>query len=136
MASLDSVFEYVGEFMAQNGIDRSEAYSLEFIVEEMFTNLIKYSRSGRNEIALGLRREEDTMVVQLTDFDVDEFDMTKVSDAKTDEPLGDRRIGGLGVHLVRKMVDGFRYEYSDRVGKIIITKNLGQDDVQRGGRKH
>ena len=131
MASLNSVFDYITEFMSQNGIDNSEAYSLQFVVEELFTNLMKYSRGGRNEIAVSLHRDQDSIVVQLTDFDVDEFDVTKVPDAKVDQPLEERKIGGLGVHLVRKMVDGMRYEYSDRVGRIIITKNLGRDDVQR-----
>jgi anti-sigma regulatory factor (Ser/Thr protein kinase) len=131
MASLNSVFDYIAEFMSQHGIDNSESYSLQFVVEELFTNLMKYNRGGRNEIAVSLQKDQDSIVVQLTDFDVDEFDVTKVPDAKTDQPLEERKIGGLGVHLVRKMVDGMRYEYSDRVGRIIITKNLGRDDVQR-----
>ena len=129
MASLNSVFDYIAEFMTKGGIEPSQAYSLQFIVEELFTNLIKYNRGGQNEIAVSLRKDDDKLVVQLTDFDVDEFDPTKVPDAKTDQPLEDRPIGGLGVHLVRKMVDGMRYEYSDRVGKIIITKNVGRDGV-------
>jgi anti-sigma regulatory factor (Ser/Thr protein kinase) len=131
MESLNSVFEYIAEFMSQNGIDHSETYSLQFVVEELFTNLMKYNRGGRNEISVSLRKEADSIVVELTDFDVDEFDVTKVPDAKVDAPLDERKVGGLGVHLVRKMVDGMRYEYSDRVGRIIITKNLGRDDVQR-----
>ena len=135
MGSLTSVFEYIDEFMFLNRINHSATYALQFIVEELFTNLVKYSRGSQNEIAVSLEKVGDSAVVQLTDFDVDEFDLTKLPEASVDEPLRRRPVGGLGVHLVRKMVDDMRYEYSNRVSKIMVTKNLKSPGVQGHGQK-
>jgi anti-sigma regulatory factor (Ser/Thr protein kinase) len=133
IASLNSVFEYIEEFMLSNRINHSATYALQFIVEELFTNLVKYNRGSRNEIALSLEKIGDSAVVQLTDFDVDEFDITKLPEVSVDEPLRSMPAGGLGVHLVRKMVDDMKYEYSNRVSKIMVTKNLRSSGVQGYG---
>ena len=126
---MNSVFEYIDEFMLLNHINHSASYALQFIVEELFTNLVKYNRGSQNEIAVSLEKVGDSVAVQLTDFDVDEFDFTKLPEVSVDEPLRRRPVGGLGVHLVRKMVDEMRYEYSNRVSKIRVTKNLKSTDV-------
>ncbi len=128
-ASLPSIFDYIAEFMAIHKIHSSAAYSLQFIVEELFTNLVKYSRGGREQIAVELSKHDNSVRVRLTDFDVDEFDVTTLPDVNIHEPAQSRKVGGLGVHLVRKMVDTMTYEYSNRVGTITITKNLARDDV-------
>jgi|ERR1041384_8143434 serine/threonine-protein kinase RsbW len=133
--SLPSIFDYIAEFMALNKINNSATYALQFIVEELFTNLVKYSRGGQEEILVMLSKQGDAVRMQLTDFDVDEFDPTTLPDVNIQEPAQTRKVGGLGVHLVRKMVDTMTYEYSNRVGTITITKNLGPEDVQRIDRK-
>jgi len=135
MGSLNSLFEYIDEFMLSNRINHSASYALQFIVEELFTNLVKYNPGSRNEIALSLEKIGDTAVVQLTDFDVDEFDLTKLPELSVDKPLRQKPVGGLGVHLVRKMVDDMKYEYSNRVSKIMVTKNLKSSGVQGYGQE-
>lgn len=132
---MNSVFEYIDEFMLYHRINHSASYALQFIVEELFTNLVKYNRGSENEIAVSLEKVGDSAVVQLTDFDVDEYDLTKLPEASVDQPLGRRPVGGLGVHLVRKMVDELRYEYSNRVSKIVVTKNLKSSGVQGHGQE-
>lgn len=41
-----------------------------------------------------------------------------------DKPIEDRTPGGLGIHLVKSMVDGLSYQYDARVMRIIATKDL------------
>ena len=64
----------------------------------------------------------------LTDYDVDRFDVTEAPGANVDLPIEQRRPGGLGLHLVRCMLDRVDYEYSDveRRSRIRFRKTLGK----------
>ena len=48
----------------------------------------------------------------LTDYDVEPFDVTKAPDADVKLPIDQRRPGGLGLHLIRRLLDSIEYEYS------------------------
>jgi anti-sigma regulatory factor (Ser/Thr protein kinase) len=65
------------------------------------------------------------LTVRLTDFDVEPFDVTRAPAVDIDKPLAERQIGGLGLHLVRKMADTLRYEFADRRSTITFTMTLG-----------
>jgi len=93
-------------------------------VEELFTNLVKYSRGGKSDIRIDLARDGGRLIVSLTDFDVEPFDIRTVPDAKTDLSLAERKPGGLGIHLVKRLVDHIDYEYADRNSTTTFIKNL------------
>jgi anti-sigma regulatory factor (Ser/Thr protein kinase) len=59
---------------------------------------------------------------------VDRFDVTEAPEANVDLPIEQRRPGGLGLHLVRRMLDRVEYEYSDveRRSRIRLRKTLGK----------
>jgi hypothetical protein len=65
----------------------------------------------------------------LTDVDAEPFDITQADEYDTRQPLKERPIGRLGIHLVRRMVDEINYEYKDRQSKITLIKDLGNANV-------
>jgi serine/threonine-protein kinase RsbW len=96
-----------------------------FIVEELFTNMVKYNPEATRDIALSMGQSNATLTVRLTDFDVAPFDVTRAPQVDVTKPLEERAIGGLGLHLVRQMADTIRYEYADGRSTITFTKTLG-----------
>ncbi|UCD95340.1 MAG: ATP-binding protein [Candidatus Zixiibacteriota bacterium] len=126
MVSLADVFDFMKEFMVLNGIDDSSAYAINLAVEEIFTNFVKYGTKSDSEISVDLLKEADKLTVQIVDLDAEEFDVTAFPKADTDLPLKDRKIGGLGIHLVRQMMDEVKYEYKDQNSKITLVKYLGR----------
>jgi phosphoserine phosphatase RsbU/P len=121
--SLDGIFRFVGDFLAARSLDGELHGPVCFIVEELFTNFVKYN-AGRHDIALSLGHTPRQLTVRLTDFDVDSFDPTRAPTVDVDKPLGDRQPGGLGLHIVRQMADTLQYEYVDGRSTITFTKAL------------
>ncbi|MCH7676523.1 ATP-binding protein [candidate division KSB1 bacterium] len=122
--SLDGIFKFINEFSAKTGVDESVVFTINLVVEELFTNMVKYTSENTNEILLELKKNEDDLIIHLTDFDVDPFDITKTAEVDTKQSLEERRVGGLGIHLVKQMIDKIEYEYKDRQSKIILIKHL------------
>jgi serine/threonine-protein kinase RsbW len=123
-ACLPEIFDFMDGFFDKAGVGESHRVPAQFAVEELFTNLVKYSRGGTREIAIELSREGDRLVVSLTDFDVEPFDIRTVPDARVDLGLDERKPGGLGIHLVRRMVDEIDYRYVDGRSTTTFVKSL------------
>ena len=124
-AALEAIFAFVGEFFAAIGKGDADASAVELIIEEIFTNMVKYSLDGTQPIEVRLRQMEDAVEIGLTDFDVESFDYSKAPAVDPQELLAQRRSGGLGLHLVQKMADRVSYAYVDRKNMVTIVKRLG-----------
>ena len=124
LSSLDDIFKFIDEFSLKTGLDESVVFTINLVVEELFTNMVKYSSENINEILLQLKKDENDLIIHLTDFDVDPFDINKIAEVDTKQSLEERRVGGLGIHLVKQMMDKIEYEYKDRQSKIILIKHL------------
>lgn len=123
--SLSDIFDFTSGFFREEGLDRRMLHDVDFTLEELFTNMVKYSRESDSDIELELNRLKDGVEVQLRDFGVDPFDVTVAPDAAVDAPIGERTPGGLGLHLIRRLVEDLSYEYreADRCSAIRFTKS-------------
>jgi len=122
--SLPQVFAFLDEFFAGEGIDGRRNPVIALAIEELFTNMVKYGRGSGQDISIALDRHAAQVSVTLTDFDVEPFDVTRLPEVPVDRPLNERKPGGLGIHLVRKMVDSIEYDYCDRTGRTTFMKAL------------
>lgn len=123
-ASLEEIFRFTENFFDAHEIASPVRFPVHFVMEELFTNMVKYNPGNPHDIELDVESTEDRITVSLTDFDVDEFDVTQKRDVDTTLPLEKRTPGGLGVHLIQKMVDSLQYRYQDRQSKITFSKEL------------
>lgn len=124
IASLDEVFNFLDESLSGINADPAAAYVLQLAVEEFFTNMVKYSKEGTNDITIIVDREDRTARVTLVDEGVEPFDVTKAGDVDTSRPLEERRVGGLGIYISKEMLDGIEYSYANRTSTIILRKKL------------
>jgi anti-sigma regulatory factor (Ser/Thr protein kinase) len=125
LGDLAAVFELVGRFCDEQGIDARTRWIVELTLEELFANVVRHNPDGRGAVLIELDRVGDRVTMAVTDFDSDRFDPNEAKTPDLDVPLEKRRPGGLGIHLVRTMTDELRYEYADRVSRTIVTKKLG-----------
>lgn len=124
MAALDEIFEFVGAFIEAEGIDETTAFAVNFAIEEIFTNMVKYSQHNNQDVLLDLSRDDKRIVISATEYDVDEFDITKVAEVDTNLETPERKIGGLGLHLTRQVMDEVSYRYQNRNSTVTLIKYL------------
>jgi serine/threonine-protein kinase RsbW len=130
MQSLEEIFYFLDALMEQHRTDPSDAYVLRLAVEELFTNMVKYNRAGDPEIVLAFEIDGKSSRVTLVDCGGAPFDVTHAREVDTSLSLEERPVGGLGIHLVRQLVDELHYTVSGRCGTITIVKNLKEPHVR------
>ena len=112
IASIEAMVSYSAEAFARLGIDPSLKPPVDFVVEELFTNMVKYATGSTRDVRMAVAAIDGGVEVTLTDYDVEPFDVTRAPDVDTGAPIEARRPGGLGLHLIRRLVDAIEYEYS------------------------
>jgi len=127
--SLEDIFKFTELFFDSENVAASVRFPVHFVMEELFTNMVKYNPGNTHDILLDVDFNESRVTVTLTDYDVDEFDVTVQRNVNTELPLEERKVGGLGVHLIQKMVDTLQYRYKDRQSEITFSKELGLENV-------
>ena len=119
LASLEPMARFVADYVGSRGLDPEHGYTVDLLVEELFTNMLKHGRGGGPEVSLRLGGEREEVVLTLRDFDVEPFDPTAGPLAPSDGSQG-----GLGLRLIRKISDSIRYEYIGRSAIITLTKRF------------
>lgn len=122
--SLDQISNFITDFISKNLIDDSIGFTVNLVIEELFTNMVKYNLESTSEISISLAKDGKKLVISLTDYEVEPFDITRTEEVNTRKPIEDRKPGGLGIHLVKRLVDKIDYEYEGRQSKITLVKNL------------
>ena len=124
IGSLEDIFTFLSEFKKRSKIDNSAAYGLDLIVEELFTNMVKYNSEGSLDILISLERAGNKLVLVFNDYGGEPFDITKIGEVNTKQRLEERKVGGLGIHLVKHIADQIDFEYHDQRSKITVMKKL------------
>ena len=110
---------FVKSAMAALNMESGLANRIKLAVEEAVTNVIDYAYPNDIEgnISVTIEADESRIRFILTDSGA-EFDPTGVSKADTTLTVDERPIGGLGVFLVRNLMDSINYERVD--GKNVL----------------
>ena len=109
-------------FFSEHHIPFSKMLSIELIVEELVTNILKYGGSTEPDISIGLAYccKDGHLELEIRD-DTHPFDPTTAQPADTESSVEDRQIGGLGIYLVREKSTSMVYEYRDHFNIIRLT---------------
>lgn len=125
--ALDELFEFSSSSFRQLGIDASLLFAIDFTLEELFTNMVKYGGS-KAQILIEIDAIPGGAKVVMVDEDVDFFDVSNAPAVDTGLPLEQRKPGRLGLHLIPQVVDTIEYRYfePERRCRVSFTKTLSQ----------
>jgi serine/threonine-protein kinase RsbW len=127
-ASLKAIFEFVTEFSASNNLDDSQIFPIRFAIEEVFTNMVKYN-PGSNVVSISLDRGNKEIKIRIVDVELKPFDITKKENVNLTLPIESRRPGGLGIFLIKKLMDKVEYLHDGTHSRITLTKYMDRKNV-------
>jgi len=132
--SIQDIFAFTAEVFARMQIDPAVLPTVDLTVEELFTNMVKYSTMSDAAVRIDMTRVAGGVEVTLTDYDVEPFDITRAPDANIHLPIEQRKPGGLGLHLIRRLVDSVEYEYSkeSRQSRTTFRKTVAGPSARAG----
>jgi len=126
IGQISAIFDFTAEFFGLHAIDRRLLGTVDLALEELFTNMVKYSPETEAAVRIDLVAVDGGIEVSLTDTGVEPFDVTRAPEVDINAPIDQRRPGGLGLHLVRRLVDhiGYEYEKESRQSRITFRKTI------------
>ena len=124
---LDRVSAAIEDFALEADWPLDLAFKVNLALEEVVINVMNYGHEdGLHEIDIILTTEEDSLTIEIVD-DGRPFDPlhdAPIPDVNAE--LEDRNIGGLGIHLVRKMMDDVRYRREEGKNRLTLVTSLAK----------
>ena len=124
-AQLTVLTRFLRDFGLAAALDAAQVQTFELTLEEIFMNIVMHgSQPGRTplvEVSLHRAAESVTMTVE---DDGPQFDPLLLPPPDVTASLADRQVGGLGVFLVRKVMDSVTYARNAGRNQLCMTKRL------------
>lgn len=119
--------EFINGFCEEQGISMEISMSLNLAIEEAVVNVMNYGYPegtvGYIDVEVDADKESITFVITDTGKP---FDPTKKEDVDITLPAEKRGIGGLGIHLIRRIMDNIDYQYIDKKNILTLKKKLNK----------
>ena len=114
-------------FWEEADLPAALGFTFELALEEVFLNVALHGADNGKVPTVTLDLSADANAVEMTvSDDARPFDPLSLATPDTSAVLEDRAIGGLGVHLVRQMMDTVSYTHEAGHNRLRMTKRLNQ----------
>lgn len=125
LEELPRVSAAVDEFAAECGLDGDVLADLQVAVSEVLTNIVDYGYTDDADHEIRIRLEFTGAALEATiEDDGVAFDPLRRDAPDLSAPLHERRIGGLGIHFVKNLMNEARYERVGDRNRLVLRKQL------------
>lgn len=123
---LDEIRDFVAEVARSGGFDEKEVYSIQLAADEAASNIIEhaYEDVADGQIELTCEMQGSTLFITMQDHGRP-FDVKKIKKPNLKANLSERQIGGLGIYLMRKLMDEVKYQSSGAGNILTMAKRKG-----------
>ena len=124
--NLDAVIAFVDEQLEGTGCSMKIQMQIDLAVEEIFVNIASYAydpETGPATVRVEVKPDGSAVIITFIDHGIP-YDPLAKEDPDITLAADDRKIGGLGIFLVKKNMDNIRYEYKNGSNILSIEKNL------------
>ena len=136
-ADLVRLTEFVAEFAGGHKLPDEDSARLQIILDELFTNVVKYGYDGaageehpEGHIEVALSLEADRLIIEFVD-DGRPFDPLASPPPDLDLPVEDRPDGGVGIAIVRALVDEAGYRRDGNRNHLTLGRTVPRQPAIR-----
>lgn len=125
MNELDQIVQWMEEIAEKWELSPGVVFNLNLVIEEAFTNIVNYAFTDqqKHEIEIQIELENQALSLSITDDGI-AYDPTLKEDPDITLRAEEREIGGLGIFLIRKMMDRVEYQRIDDKNVFSMWKQL------------
>jgi len=122
---IKKLFAALEDFRKENDLPRTITDDLKLCLEEVVSNIIKYGYkdSGSHKIIIEMELKRDSLLLSITD-DAAEFNPLEYPLPDLSRPVEERDTGGLGIHIIRRLMDSIEYKRQDNKNILFLSKNI------------
>ena len=121
METVPQVADFMEAEMEKLEVSPKISMKLMIAIDEIYSNIVRYS--GATEATVSIEKIDDTLKLYFKDNGTP-YNPLEAKDPDVTASAEDRNIGGLGIFMVKKMLDNVEYEYTNNCNKLTLTKNL------------
>jgi serine/threonine-protein kinase RsbW len=122
LREMGKVRAFLKKNLAGLGLDEEDTYKVELSLVEMCSNIMRYAYPrDKGEIVISAWHKEGKFYLEVRDSGVP-FDPRQVKRPTLEEMISREQMGGLGIFLARKLMDGFLYRREDDQNVLVMYK--------------
>lgn len=124
LKEVERLAKAVETFIQENGLKKEQIFPINLALEEAVTNIISYGNIQNSTIAITFTLKGDELKITVEDRG-QPFNPLETSEPDISEDDVDQRsVGGLGIHLIKNMMDAVSYQRQTDTNVLIMTKNI------------
>ncbi len=125
LPELNRVSMFVGNILDTLQCSKQTQIHIRIAVDEIFSNIARHSDARKGDTVTVLVHAEEPRTVVITFMDSSSrFNPLSVGEPDVTAPAHKRQVGGLGLYMVKKMMDDVSYEYRDEQNILTIKKKI------------
>lgn len=125
--NIGKVTDFVDSELETHGFPAKEKMQLAIAIDEIFSNIARYAyrpEEGEVTVKVEIEKEPLSATITFTDGGVP-YNPLSSADPDTSLSAEERQIGGLGIFMVKRIMDDVEYHYENNKNILTIRKKIG-----------
>ncbi len=121
--NLETVTDFVDNFLSENDCPMKTQMQVNIAIDEVFHNIVSYAYTDKNgDIEIQIDSDGPVKLVLIFKDKGQPFDPLKNTDPDVTLSSEEREVGGLGIFMVKKLMDVVSYDYKDGTNILTLEK--------------
>lgn len=123
--NLERVLDFVEQFALSIKLEDDTTFDIKLAVDEAVSNIVRhgYNDNERHFIEIVLKQSDDEINITVID-DAKEFNMLDFTVVNIDQPIEERKPGGLGIFLIKETMDEIKWQRNEGKNILSLTKKI------------
>ena len=125
LSELKLLYQNLENFGRATGLSGSCINEINIGLDELFTNIVSYGFKDDSEhrIKFNIHLKNDVLTICVEDDGIP-FNPLEIKDPETPSDLIDVKIGGLGIHFVKQLMDDVCYDRNQGKNRLTLIKSI------------